>query len=53
MAELPSKISHIQVQAFGRGSGELTQPGHFAYSSDIEKTDVGQLSLNEILNWQR
>ena len=31
MAELPNKISHIQVQAFGRGSGELTQPGHFSY----------------------
>ena len=26
--------------------------GHLAYSSEIEKTDVGQLSLNEILNWQ-
>jgi len=122
MAELPNKISHIQVLAFGRGSGELTQPGHFSYqytnqnpisltmkyqqvpynhgalhpifsqnlpegyvrryiseklrrhanindmyllalqldkgighlsySSDIEKTAVGQLSLNEILNWQ-
>jgi len=122
MAELPNKISQIQVQAFGKESGELTQPGHFAYqytsqnpvsltmkyqqepynhgalhpifsqnlpegyvrryiseklrrhanindmyllalqldkgighlsySSEIAKTDVGQLSLNEILNWQ-
>ncbi len=122
MTELPNKISQIQVQAFGRESGELTQPGHFAYqytsqnpvsltmkyqqepynhgalhpifsqnlpegyvrryiseklrrhanindmyllalqldkgighlsySSEIKKTDIGQLSLNEILNWQ-
>ena len=122
MVELPNKINQIQVQVFGEGSGELTQPGHFSYqytrqnpvsltmnyqksaykhgalhpifsqnlpegyvrryiseklrrhanindmyllalqldkgighlsySSEIEKTDVGQLSLNEILNWQ-
>ena len=122
MAELPNKISHIQVQAFGKESGDLTQPGHFAfqytaqnpvsltmkyqhepynygalhpifsqnlpegyvrryiseklrrhanvndmyllalqldkgighlsYTSEIEKSDAGQLSLNEILNWQ-
>lgn len=122
MVELPNKISKIQVQVFGKGSGELTQPGHFSYqytsqnaisltmnyqkiaynhgalhpifsqnlpegyvrryiseklrrhanindmyllalqldkgighlsyNSEIEKTDVGQLSLNEILNWQ-
>jgi len=122
MAELPSRINHIQVQAFGGASGELSQPGHFAYqythqnpvsltmkyqqapynhgvlhpifsqnlpegyvrryiseklrrhanvndmyllalqldkgighlsyTSEIEKTDVGQLSLKDILNWQ-
>lgn len=122
MTELPHKISHIQVKAFGKESGELTQPGHVAYqytnqnpvsltmkpqeapynhgalhpifsqnlpegyvrryiseklrrhvnvndmyllalqqnkgighlsyASKIEKTDVGQLSLNEILNWK-
>jgi len=122
MVELPNKISHIQVKAFNIESGNLTQPGHFAYqytnqnpisltmkyqqapynhgllhpifsqnlpegyvrryiseklrrhanindmyllalqldkgighlsyTSDIEKTDIGQLSLNEILNWQ-
>ena len=122
MAELPSRISHIQVQAFGAESGELSQPGHFAYqytnqnpvsltmkfqqapynygvlhpifsqnlpegyvrryiseklrrhanvndmyllalqwdksighlsyTSEIEKTDVGQLSLKDILSWQ-
>ncbi len=122
MAELPNKISDIQVQAFGRESGDLTQSGHFAfqytnhnpvsltmkhqqepyhygalhpifsqnlpegyvrryiseklrrhanvndmyllalqldkgighlsYNSEIQKSDVGQLSLNEILNWQ-
>ena len=122
MRALPSKISHIQVQAFGTMSGELSQPGHFAYqythqnpvsltmkhqqapynhgvlhpifsqnlpegyvrryiseklrrnanindmyllalqldkgighlsyTSEIEKTDVGQLALNDILNWQ-
>jgi serine/threonine-protein kinase HipA len=122
MAELPNKISHIQVKAFGADSGELSQSGHYAYqytsqnpisltmkyqqapynhgvlhpifsqnlpegyvrryiseklrrhanvndmyllalqldksighlsyTSEIEKTDVGQLSLNDILNWQ-
>lgn len=122
MAELPSRINHIQVQAFGVESGELSQSGHFAYqytnqnpvsltmkyqqvpynhgvlhpifsqnlpegyvrryiseklrrhanvndmyllalqldkgighlsyTSEIEKTDAGQLSLKDILNWQ-
>jgi len=31
MIELPNKISHIQVKAFDKESGELTQPGHFSY----------------------
>lgn len=122
MAELPSRINHIQVQAFGGESGVLSQLGHFAYqytnqnpvsltmkyqqapynhgvlhpifsqnlpegyvrryiseklrryanvndmyllalqldkgighlsyTSEIEKTDVDQLSLKDILNWQ-
>tara|TARA_R110002167_G_scaffold91458_1_gene245964 strand:+ start:1085 stop:2089 length:1005 start_codon:yes stop_codon:yes gene_type:complete len=122
MAELPNKISHIQVNAFGADSEELSQSGHYtyqytsknpvsltmknqqatynhgvlrpifsqnlpegyvrryiseklrrhanvndmyllalqldksvghlSYTSGIEKTDVGQLSLNDILNWQ-
>lgn len=122
MAELPNKISAISIDAFGKQSGELTQPshysyqytndnpvsltmkyqqapynygalhpifsqnlpegyvrhyiseklrrhanindmyllalqldkgiGHLSYRSDIEKTDAGQLSLNDIINWQ-
>jgi serine/threonine-protein kinase HipA len=120
MAELPNKISHIQVKAFGADSGELSQSGHYAYqytsqnsltmkyqqapynhgvlhpifsqnlpegyvrryiseklrrhanvndmyllalqrdksighlsyTSEIVKTEVAQLSLNDILNWQ-
>lgn len=122
MAELPNKITQINVQSFGKGSGDLTQPSHFSYqyhsnnpvsltmkyqqapynygalhpifsqnlpegyirryiseklrrhanindmyllalqldkgighlsySSEIEKTEVEQLSLNEILTWQ-
>lgn len=122
MAELPNKISAISIDAFGKQSGELTQPshysyqytndnsasltmkyqqapynygalhpifsqnqpegyvrhyiseklrrhvnindmyllalqldkgiGHLSYRSDIKKTDAGQLSLNEIINWQ-
>jgi hypothetical protein len=31
MAELPNKISHIQVKAFGADSGELSHSGHYAY----------------------
>ena len=123
MVEFPNKINQIQIQAFGKTSGQLIQPAHFSYQyseqnpvsltmkyqqapynhgalhpifsqnlpegyvrryiseklrrhanvndmyllalqldkgighlsyvSKIEKTDVGQLSLHEILNWQR
>ncbi|MGB0937976.1 MAG: type II toxin-antitoxin system HipA family toxin [Colwellia sp.] len=41
MSELPNKVTQIQVKAFGKVSGELTQPGHFSY----QYTDKNPVSL--------
>jgi serine/threonine-protein kinase HipA len=47
MVELPNKISQIQVQVFGKGSGELTQSGHFSYQY------TRQNSVSLTMNYQK